>query len=1754
MAWNGNSPGFASWNAVTSGTNPLQLSTNTGLYNYTTATSNYATTASNTLQTEINAIVTGGTTSLWANYPAISSFSMQGNNILDAKYISTLDLQVSSINGADINLFGSTVNVGGITITGGTINTTNITNNPAKGGGGGGGNNPTTGGSGNSTWSMINSAVGATMDTVSKTQQAIGGILNNTGSVLFQTYYAVETAGAIVSLANGAVQLATNAQAMYDTREQNLIAGPNGPPGQTSYVYETINGTTQFQFSTLGTSVYSVFRTTDQQNPNQTFGREIFTSTIIPAGSKVIRSVSDPYQFPIISTQLLSTTNYMQSFGQWHAILETDYNLKVSTLQVSTLTSMFGTISSATISSINGYIPISSVNLTNLISTGNLANLVSTANLSGLLSTYVSTFSNFAASNAIFSTVFIQNLNVSTLNASSITVQNIIDNYVSTTTAQFDVLNTSTLNANTIDSLTITTNSLQANVIGGIQALNLSISTGNSFSAIYPTRNLSTYISSLSITQNGFYNFETNAAPSPPGGIVYINSPYEYFVYNQSTPYGTTNSVQQVIFIQPQYAGTAYSGTFTFYAIGSAGFNIQFIQAGDGLAPAAAPYIVEPGWYVSITYSYPPGFYQNCTYSVSVLYQPIPGSATSTITKTQVALVTDVYETLLNTSNTYQNSGVTTSGLGNLAVNVSTIAFGSNTSRNNIYPFQFNGTIQAPLLSTTALFISSINGSQFSDILNQAVPYISATAIYTSSLQVSGGFLISTPMSISSLGGFDFSKTTNIVSTSFSTISSLQNNILYYSYNATIGDETSFNIGAGYYIENNNISQWASTILQGNNLSYPMNIEIDNDPATGFLGTGTFDVQRIPVPGNTPTDIAVLYKLGGAIIVDIGINDYRLYRFTKSTPGNTAWSYVISPAPYTTSNNNTFQIFQNLTDVTIATTDNLNINAGSIKLNGALQLSNINVTKATIQNLTATNIQFQSLSTINHQVNNEAVTNLYAAYINTSSININTQQTTPFILGNYSNTSNVTTYFTTPSNQIITSENDMTVTSANPSYTYTGGGTDILTFDIGGKVWLNTTLQTNVNWFYSLYNINNNVRVNISTVTGNSSNANFPANTNITNFIVKSGNTLGLYTSGAGFIGNITGNITLYWTSGNDFNTTSYVPWTGLTYQSKQQITQTVSTVSYNATCAQYFSSPSLNIYTNPSSNHPSVNFGGRTIEVFSQRVNGFITNAGAYGKGDAAATIVSPNGKTFPVSQYNCVVSQAAANVYGEAALALNEQVWQTYQDGGSNWALHFYCTTATVPGASPPNFYAIGGITMIPYDLGGFSGFQSPDHLGEGNGGPPIYPTIQLSTIVASTITTQAFENISLLAGIAPPAYLSTGSITVAGTNQVNLLGNIVAIGGQTDVDIQANTNNVNIVANSTITLQGTPFDNFQGAIITSTPTYYVSNTQITNTSLVFLTPASPIDKPYWVTYDPGTDFCINVSSLATPTVMNYWVASYSGYGLQLSAGSVVATGGTVTTISGRRFHTFTTNGSFVLSSTPGTTIEIMIIGGGGGGGGWNAGGGGAGNLIVFQYVLTVGSYAVTLGAGGLGGIQSLSIGSQGSSTTFDVLATALGGGGGGTVFTGGGGNGGCGGGGSEVSPYDVAGSGITGTASGTVVQNLATSGGAGTNAGSQGGGGGGGCTVAGSTNSGGSGGAGGDGYTYYGSVYGGGGGGGAGAVGGSGGASGSGGGGAGSGVGISPGIDGTANTGGGGGGVNFGTGGAGGSGICIVSYTYP
>jgi len=236
----------------------------------------------------------------------------------------------------------------------------------------------------------------------------------------------------------------------------------------------------------------------------------------------------------------------------------------------------------------------------------------------------------------------------------------------------------------------------------------------------------------------------------------------------------------------------------------------------------------------------------------------------------------------------------------------------------------------------------------------------------------------------------------------------------------------------------------------------------------------------------------------------------------------------------------------------------------------------------------------------------------------------------------------------------------------------------------------------------------------------------------------------------------------------------------------------------------------------------------------------------------------------------------------------------------------------------------------------------------------------------------------------------------------------------------------------------------------------------------------------------------------------------------------------------------------------------IEYLVIGGGAGGGerfsGYASGAGGAGGYrsnVVGQLSggsttaepslrLNVNaSYAVIVGAGGVGGTFDGDAGTLGSRSVFHVI-TSQGGGtcrlNGTTDFSQGGSGGGGAGGSSQLGGKGITGEGTIG---GTSI------------GGSTGGGGGGGAGAQGPTVTSGAGAAGGAGLssTITGSSVFRGGGGGGGANSGSGGAGGAGGGGAGS---LSTtATSGTVNTGGGGGGTAGGNGGAGGSGIVILRY---
>lgn len=246
------------------------------------------------------------------------------------------------------------------------------------------------------------------------------------------------------------------------------------------------------------------------------------------------------------------------------------------------------------------------------------------------------------------------------------------------------------------------------------------------------------------------------------------------------------------------------------------------------------------------------------------------------------------------------------------------------------------------------------------------------------------------------------------------------------------------------------------------------------------------------------------------------------------------------------------------------------------------------------------------------------------------------------------------------------------------------------------------------------------------------------------------------------------------------------------------------------------------------------------------------------------------------------------------------------------------------------------------------------------------------------------------------------------------------------------------------------------------------------------------------------------------------------------------ITATGGTITTNGNMKIHTFTSSGTFQITAGMGQVASLVIAGGGGG---FNSlgsgGGGGAGGMIYTTPGNTygVGSYTVTVGAGGAAN-------TNGNNSVFDVV-TATGGGTGAAATTGS--NGGSGGGG---------GGGSGGFAGGLGTAGQGSNGGAGFNGANNAGGGGGGAGGAGGVGTVSVGGAGGLGLansiTGSSVIYASGGGGGNVVAGG---AASAGGGGAGGTAGT--GASGTANTGGGGGSAN--TGGSGGSGIVIVTYIY-
>ncbi len=125
----------------------------------------------------------------------------------------------------------------------------------------------------------------------------LGGLVGNLGSLL----------AAGVGVIVGGIALGTS------------VAGINQPRNNTyinANTFETVNGTTQLQISTLGNAYpnySSILRLVSSTDGGQFFGMgvERFISTVFPAGSKCIRSIGDPLNLPT------APTSSIQAFGEW---------------------------------------------------------------------------------------------------------------------------------------------------------------------------------------------------------------------------------------------------------------------------------------------------------------------------------------------------------------------------------------------------------------------------------------------------------------------------------------------------------------------------------------------------------------------------------------------------------------------------------------------------------------------------------------------------------------------------------------------------------------------------------------------------------------------------------------------------------------------------------------------------------------------------------------------------------------------------------------------------------------------------------------------------------------------------------------------------------------------------------------------------------------------------------------------------------------------------------------------------------------------------------------------------------------------------------------------------------------------------------------------------------------------------------------------------------------------------------------------
>jgi len=146
--------------------------------------------------------------------------------------------------------------------------------------------------------------------------------------------------------------------------------------------------------------------------------------------------------------------------------------------------------------------------------------------------------------------------------------------------------------------------------------------------------------------------------------------------------------------------------------------------------------------------------------------------------------------------------------------------------------------------------------------------------------------------------------------------------------------------------------------------------------------------------------------------------------------------------------------------------------------------------------------------------------------------------------------------------------------------------------------------------------------------------------------------------------------------------------------------------------------------------------------------------------------------------------------------------------------------------------------------------------------------------------------------------------------------------------------------------------------------------SISSITNYTLYTVSTPTGNSSTQTITTSPSTITGINTSSYAYA----FYIVTNNIYGTSIPSNYnySLPIGGTITTASGKRIHTFTGSGNFI-NSIANLALSVTLVGGGGSGGNsdgnrrYIGGGGNGGSIVQTTTTISSGSYSVVVGGGG-------------------------------------------------------------------------------------------------------------------------------------------------------------------------------------------